>query len=275
MMARVAVVQMVSSASVNDNLSKLDAFFVKGREEGAELLVLPENFAFMGSNETDKLNVAEDVGLGEIQQTVSQLAHRYGIWVIAGTIPIKSTTKRIKASSMVYDDKGVMVARYDKIHLFDVRVSDQEAHQESLTIERGDQVVVVDTPAGRVGLSVCYDLRFPELYQELASKGAELFSVPSAFTAMTGLAHWEILLRARAIENLCYVLAPNQGGQHASGRHTYGHSMVVEPWGKIQAEQKQGAGVIVADIDLKRLQQLRQQFPCQEHHVLNKQKVSL
>jgi len=273
-MARVAVVQMVSSASVKENLSKLDAFFVKAREEGAELMVLPENFAFMGMNETDKLNVAEDMGHGEIQKTVSQLAHRYGIWVIAGTIPIKATAKRIKASNIVYDDKGVMAARYDKIHLFDVRVSDQEAHQESLTIERGDQVVVVDTPAGRVGLSVCYDLRFPELYRELVLKGAELFSVPSAFTAVTGLAHWEILLRARAIENLCYVLAPNQGGKHASGRHTYGHSMIVEPWGKVMVEQ-QGAGVIVADIDLKRLQQLRQQFPCHEHHILNTKKVSL
>lgn len=274
-MARVAVVQMVSSASVKDNLSKLDAFFIKARECAAELLVLPENFAFMGLNGSDKLGVAEDVGHGEIQQIVSQLAHRYGIWVIAGTIPIKATAKRIRASNMVYDDKGAMVARYDKIHLFDVRVSEQEAHQESLSIERGDQVVVVDTPVGRVGLSVCYDLRFPELYRELALKGAELLSIPSAFTAVTGLAHWEILLRARAIENLCYVLAPNQGGQHASGRHTYGHSMIVEPWGKILAEQHQGAGVIVADIDLKRLQQLRQQFPCHEHHVLNQQKVSL
>lgn len=274
-MARVAVVQMVSSANVQDNLSKLDAFFVKAREEGAELLVLPENFAFMGASEADKLNVSEDAGAGKIQQTVSQLARRYGLWVIAGTIPVKASANHVKACSLVYDAQGVMVARYDKIHLFDVRVSEQEAHQESLTIERGNQVVVVDTPVGRVGLSVCYDLRFPELYRELVLKGAELFAVPSAFTAVTGLAHWDVLLRARAIENLCYVLAANQGGQHASGRCTHGHSMIVEPWGKVLVEQKQGAGVIVADIDLQRLQQLRRQFPCNEHHVLHTQKVSL
>ena len=274
-MARVAVVQMVSSASVKDNLSQLDAFFVKAREESAELLVLPENFAFMGMNETDKLNAAEEAGNGVIQQTVSQLAHRYGMWVIAGTIPIKATANRIRASSMVYDAFGAMVARYDKIHLFDVRVSEQESHQESFTIERGNQVVVVDTPIGRVGLSVCYDVRFPELYRELVLKGAEVLSIPSAFTAVTGLSHWEILLRARAIENLSYVLAPNQGGQHANGRHTYGHTMIIEPWGKILVEQQSGTGVIVADIDLKRLQQLRQQFPCHEHHLLHSQKVSL
>jgi predicted amidohydrolase len=268
-MARVAVVQMGSSANVKENLSRLNVFFTKAREEGAELLVLPENFAFMGMHERDKLNIAEEAGEGEIQQTVSQLAKRYGLWVIAGTIPIKTHSGRVRASSMVYDAKGAMVARYDKIHLFDVRVSDQEAHQESLTIEPGNEVVVVDTPVGRVGLSVCYDVRFPELYRQLASKGVELLSVPSAFTAVTGLAHWEALLRARAIENLCYVLASNQVGQHVNGRHTYGHSMIVEPWGKILVEQQHDTGVIVADVDLQRLQQLRQQFPCLDHHVLN------
>ena len=267
-MARVAVVQMISSATVKDNLSMLDAFFVQARKEGAELLVLPENFAFMGAKETDKLAIAEELGTGEIQQTASLLARRYGLWVIAGTIPVKASGQRVKACSMVYDAQGAMVAYYDKIHLFDVRVSDEEAHQESLTIARGDRVVVVDTPVGRVGLSVCYDLRFPELYRELVVKGAELFAVPSAFTAVTGLAHWDVLLRARAIENVCYVLASNQGGQHASGRHTYGHSMIVEPWGKVLVERESGAGVVVADIDLQRLQQLRRQFPCNEHHVL-------
>ncbi len=268
-MGRVAVVQMVSSANVKENLSQLDAFFVKAWEEGAELLVLPENFAFMGVSEFVKLKIAEEAGLGTIQNTVSQLARHYGIWVIAGTIPIKATAERVKASCMVYDALGDTVARYDKIHLFDVRVCDQESHQESLTIEPGDKIVVVNTPVGKVGLSVCYDLRFPELYRKQVLKGAEIFTVPSAFTAVTGLAHWDILLRARAIENLCYVLAPNQGGQHASGRHTFGHSMIVEPWGKVLAEQKKGAGVVVAEIDLQRLQQLRRQFPCNEHHVLD------
>ena len=267
-MTRVAAVQMISTAFVKDNLSKLDAFFIKAREEGAELVVLPENFAFMGVHEADKLNIAEEVGQGEIQQTVSQLARHYDLWVIAGTIPVKASAERVKATCFVYDAKGATVARYDKIHLFDVRVSNQESHQESLTIEPGLPIVVVDTPVGRVGLSVCYDLRFPELYRAMEIQGAELFSIPSAFTAVTGVAHWEVLLRARAIENLCYVVAPNQGGQHASGRHTHGHSMIVDPWGKILAEQGQGAGLIVTDIDLKRLRQLRQQFPCNDHHVL-------
>ncbi len=268
-MPRVAVVQMVSSADVKENLHQLEPFFIKAREEQAELVVLPENFAFMGMKETDKLKVAEEYGQGEIQQSISQLAKRYGIWVIAGTIPVKATKNRVKACCLVYDSKGVCVAHYNKIHLFDVRVSECEAHQESLAIERGDELVVVDTPVGRVGLSVCYDLRFPELYQQLVKKGAELFTVPSAFTAVTGLAHWDVLLRARAIENLCYVLAPNQGGQHANGRHTYGHTMIVEPWGKVLAEHKNGAGIVFADIDLQRLRTLRRDFPCNDHHVLN------
>ena len=215
-MAKVAVVQMVSSAHIQENLLALDESFIVARDGGAELLVLPENFAYMGIHETDKLVIAEEDGLGLIQHTVSQLARRYRIWVIAGTLPIKTRANRVKARSYVYDARGATVARYDKIHLFDVRVSDQEAHQESATIEPGENIVVVDTPVGRIGLTVCYDLRFPELYRELALRGAELFAVPSAFTAVTGHAHWEVLLRARAIEQQCYVLASNQGGQHAS-----------------------------------------------------------
>lgn len=273
-MARLAVVQMVSSAQVEKNLSDLDAHFIAAYDGGAELLVLPENFACMGMHETDKLAIAEEDGLGLIQNTVSQLARRYGIWVIAGTLPVKARGSRVKARSYVYDATGGTVACYDKIHLFDVRVSEHEAHQESSTIEPGERIVVVDTPLGRVGLTVCYDLRFPELYRELAVRGAELFAVPSAFTAVTGMAHWETLLRARAIEQQCYVLASNQGGEHANGRHTHGHSMIIEPWGQVLAEMKQGAGVIFADIDLQRLHQLRQQFPCHDHHVLHLQKAA-
>lgn len=273
-MNRVAVVQMTSTARVETNLAELDTFFAKAKEDGAELLVLPENFAFMGGHEVDKLKVAEAAGQGPIQNTIRQLARHYEMWVIAGTMPIKVSTERVKACCMVYDAQGSVAARYDKIHLFDVRVSDHEAHQESLTIEPGNRVVVVDTPVGRVGLTVCYDLRFPELYRELVLKGAELFAVPSAFTAVTGLAHWNVLLRARAIENLCYVLAANQGGLHASGRQTHGHSMIIEPWGNVLDEQQSGTGVVTAAIDLQRLQQLRRQFPCNDHHVLNTKKVS-
>lgn len=267
-MARIAAVQMVSSDCVANNLSLLDVFFRQAREAGAELIVLPENFAFMGSSDADKLLVAEDLGHGLIQQTVSQLARFYGIWVIAGTMPIKAHAMQAKACCLVYDSMGMRVGHYDKIHLFDVRISESEAHQESLSTERGKQVVVVDTPVGRIGLTVCYDLRFPELYRALVLKGAQLFSVPSAFTATTGEAHWEVLLRARAIENLSYVVAANQGGQHANGRHTYGHSMIIEPWGRVLTVQEPGTGIIFADIDLQRQQQLRQQFPCNDHHVL-------
>lgn len=268
-MAKVALVQMVSSANIYENLKQIETFMAEAREAQAELVVLPENFAFMGVNEIDKLQIAEVDNVGPIQEKISRLAKKMGLWVIAGTLPLKGTGSKIRASCIVYDDKGIRVARYDKIHLFDVRVSEHEAHQESLTVERGDELVVVQTPVGKIGLTVCYDLRFPELYQKLLLKGAELFTVPSAFTAVTGVAHWEILLRARAIENLSYVLAPNQGGQHENGRHTYGHSMVVEPWGKIIAQKESGSGIIIADIDVQRQQKLRQQFPCVEHHILN------
>ncbi|WP_133127131.1 carbon-nitrogen hydrolase family protein [Legionella nagasakiensis] len=267
-MSRVAVIQMTSSANVKNNLNQLSELSANACDKGAQLLVLPENFAFMGMKESDKFRVAEDYGQGEIQQTISELAKRYQLWIIAGTLLLKSGGDRLKAACLVYDDQGAVVARYDKIHLFDVRVSEREAHQESLTIEPGNDVVVVATPIGRVGLSVCYDLRFPELYQQLVVKGAELFTVPSAFTALTGKAHWEVLLRARAIENLCYVLAANQGGNHENGRHTYGHSMIIEPWGSVLSKQQEGIGVIVADIDLQRLHQVRQAFPCLDHRVL-------
>lgn len=267
-MSKIALIQMISSAKVAENLKHVAQLLIQAKESQAALVVLPENFALMGMHETDKLKIAESYGQGPIQDKISQLAKDLGLWIVAGTIPIKSSGTKIKASSILYDNNGKNVARYDKIHLFDVRVSENEAHEESLTIERGNELVVVDTPVGKVGLTVCYDLRFPELYQQLCAKGAQLLTVPSAFTAITGLAHWEILLRARAVENLCYVLAANQGGHHENGRDTYGHSMIVEPWGKIVSQKAIGTGCIVADVDLQRLQQLRKQFPCIEHHVL-------
>jgi nitrilase len=245
----------------------VEQMMVRAHEEGVDLVLLPENFASMGVN-NGAFQVAEVYGQGPIQLKLSQLARRYNVWVIAGTMPIKTSGTKVRATSIVFDNKGLSVARYDKIHLFDVRVSANEAHQESSTVERGDQLVVVDTPVGKIGLTVCYDLRFPELFQKLLFKGAELFTVPSAFTAVTGQAHWELLLRARAVENLSFVLAANQWGHHENGRHTFGHSMVVEPWGSIIAQKKTETGLLTADIDLQRLHQLRQQFPCVEHHVL-------
>lgn len=269
-MNKAAVIQMVSSANINDNFIMAEQFLINAKEQGITLVVLPENFAFMGLNEHDKLKHAESFNTGEMQHKISELAKNAGIWVIAGTIPLKGNDNKVRAASLVFDEKGKCVARYDKIHLFDVRVSPTEAHQESGTVEPGKECVVVDTPVGKIGLTVCYDLRFPELFRQLVIMGAELFTVPSAFTAVTGAAHWEILLRARAIENLCYVLAPNQGGHHQNDRHTYGHSMIIEPWGKILAQQTtEGAGMVSAEIDLQRMRQLRGQFPCNDHHVLN------
>jgi len=268
-MARIAVGQMTSSVHVADNLEIAKNLIMEARETGASLIVLPENFAFMAKKETDKYHIAEHFGQGVIQDTISQWAKRYSIWILAGTIPLKGSGKQVRSASLIYDDKGHCVARYDKIHLFDVKVSEQESHQESLTVERGTQIVVVDSPVGKIGMSVCYDLRFPELYQQLILRGAEIITVPSAFTAVTGALHWEVLLKARAIENLIYVIAANQSGQHENGRRTYGHSMIIEPWGKTLAEKKDGSGLISADIDLEWQKKIRTQFPSIDHHVLD------
>ncbi|STX51126.1 nitrilase [Legionella busanensis] len=267
-MVKVAVIQMTSSSSITANISIVEKYLQEVVDQGINLVVLPENFAFMGIKETDKLAIAEEFGSGLIQDSISRLAKEYNLWLIAGTIPIKASDTRIHSACLVFDDKGLCQARYDKIHLFDVEVANREAYLESATVEPGDKVVVVDTPIGRIGLSVCYDVRFPELYRQLESKGAQLFVVPSAFTAITGLAHWEILLRARAIENLCYVLAPNQGGKHENGRETYGHSMIIDPWGKILAEKTKNSGIVCTSIDLAQLDILRQRFPCNQHHRL-------
>lgn len=268
-MSQVAVIQLNSSSDVKKNLAQLPPFFAIAKDNGAKLVVLPENFALVGMHETDKLKIAESYGEGIIQQTIMSLAKQFKLWVVAGTIPIQSQNKeKVRASCLVFDDKGRIVARYDKIHLFDVMVSSSDSYQESKEIESGSEPIVVDTPIGCIGLTVCYDLRFPELYYQLTEKGAEIFTVVSAFTLATGTFHWEVLLRARAIENLSYVLASNQSGQHDNGRKTYGHSMVIEPWGGIVAMQEENTGVITAEIDLQRLQKLRQEFPCNEHHVL-------
>lgn len=267
-MVKVAVAQMISSSSIASNLSIVEKLIKEARKQGNCLIILPENFAFMGKQETDKLKLAESFGEGPIQEVISHLARKYNLWIIAGTIPIKTATQRVRSSCLVFNNEGICISRYDKIHLFDAKVSDKETYLESATIEPGDAVVVVDTPVGRIGLTVCYDVRFPELYRELENKGAQLFAVPAAFTATTGLAHWEVLLRARAIENLCYVLAPNQGGNHDNGRLTYGHSMIIDPWGRVLAEQKNNSGIICATIDLEQLNQTRQKFPCNQHHVL-------
>jgi deaminated glutathione amidase len=267
-MRRVAVAQLISSENLDGNLSALDVLFEQSSAEGAQLLVLPENFAFMGRHELDKLAYAESEGAGIIQQTLSNLSREYKIWVVAGTVPLKAPDGRVWASSLVFDANGVQVARYDKIHLFDVKISDAEKHEESKTYAPGKTPVVIDTPIGRLGLSVCYDVRFPELYRELVNQGAEVFTMIAAFTATTGAAHWHVLLRARAIENMSYMLASNQGGVHANGRETYGHSLIVNPWGEVLSERKHGKGLIFSDIDLEQLHKQRAAFPCLDHRVL-------
>lgn len=267
-MTRAAIVQLISSSSVQSNLNTLVAHFTTAQTLGAKLIVLPENFALMALPGSRLQSASETYGEGIIQQTVSNLARQFKMWVVAGTMPLNGSGSRVKSSCLVYDEEGIVAARYDKIHLFDVRVSVDESHQESRDIEPGERPVVVDTPIGRVGLSVCYDVRFPELYRILTQQGAEIFAVPAAFTALTGAAHWEVLLRARAIENLAYVIAANQGGLHENGRQTYGHSCIIEPWGSLVVESDGSEAVVAADIDLQRLRQLRLQFPCNEHHVL-------
>ena len=268
-MARVAIVQQSSTDNVAENLARPERLCADAREQGADLVALPENCAFMGATDTAKLSHAEVFGQGILQDTLAAMARRFRLWIVAGTLPIQGRDQRVRASSLVFDDKGRCVARYDKIHLFDARVSDTEAHEESRTIEPGEQLVVVDTPIGRLGLSVCYDVRFPELYRALALKGAELFTVVSAFTRTTGMAaHWKVLLRARAIENQCFVLAPNQCTTQASMRETYGHSMVIDPWGRVIAQLEEEEGVVSADMDLQALHTLRRTFPVTTHRVL-------
>lgn len=269
-MTQVAAIQMVSSADLQQNLQSARGLLRDARGRGARVAVLPENFAFMGCNELDKLAVAEIQGDGPIQGFVADVAKELDIWIVAGTIPLRSAAaERVAAACLVFDDQGRNVVRYDKIHLFDVRLPGRDEHyQESATVKAGSSPVCVDTPAGRLGLSVCYDLRFPELFRRLLDMGAEWFCVPSAFTAATGRAHWEVLLRARAIENLSYVVAPAQAGLHENSRETYGNSMIVGPWGQVLARLPQGTGAVVAEIDLVAQRELRQNFPSVEHRRL-------
>ncbi len=271
-MVKAAVMQLSSTDSVKENLQTVDVLLKQAAKEGSCLVVLPENFAFMGKKESDKLEIAERMGQGRVQDFLSEKSIEYNLWIVAGTIPIIASDNKVYAACLVYNNKGECQIRYDKIHLFDVRVSDEEAHQESRTIQAGRKTEVLQTPLGVLGLSVCYDLRFPELYRQLTRAGASLFSIPSAFTEVTGRAHWQPLLQARAIENLSYVLAANQWGEHASGRKTYGHSMIIDPWGRILAEMGDETGLISHEISLELPQKLRQQFPSNEHHVLERMK---
>lgn len=268
-MTIVAAVQMTSGAEVAGNLATAGRLLEEAASRGAVVAGLPENFAIMGRTEADKLAVAEADSDGPIQSFLSNTARRLKLWIIGGTIPLRSHSEdRSAAACLVYDEHGERRARYDKIHLFDVKVPDKpEEYRESATIMPGREPVVVETPAGRLGLAVCYDVRFPELFRQLSAKGAEWFSLPSAFTAPTGRAHWETLLRARAIENLCFIMAPAQTGVHANGRETYGDSMVVDFWGRVMSRLPQGEGVVTAQFDHEKQAEVRQGFPALSHRV--------
>lgn len=268
--ARVAAVQMTSTANVTVNLDMVRERLVEAAAAGAAVVVLPENFAFLGLRDADKLQWAESQGAGPIQDALARYARELGLWIVAGTLPLcVQGEARVAAASLVFDAAGRIVARYDKIHLFDVDIPGKaEAYRESAHVRPGGEIVVVDTPCGRLGLSVCYDLRFAELYRQMSAQGAEWFAVPAAFTVPTGEAHWEVLLRARAIENLATVVAAGQVGIHDNGRATYGDSLIVDHWGVVQARLRQGAGVVVADIDRRAQQEARKAFPALQHRKL-------
>ena len=263
---KVAAVQMVSEPDIAANLATAAELIAQAAREGARLVALPEYFCQMGMSETDKVQSCEADGDGTVQQFLSETAQRHGVWLVGGTVPMRcGDPQRVRNSCMVYDDNGHRVARYDKIHLFGYE-NERERYRESTTIEPGDRPTAVETPFGRLALSVCYDVRFPELYRKLAP--VDLITVPSAFTATTGLAHWEILVRSRAVENLAYVLAPAQGGHHKNGRRTHGHTMIVDPWGRILGVRAEGPGVVVAEIDPEYQARVRASLPALEHRVL-------
>jgi nitrilase len=266
----VAAVQMVSGTRVDANLAAAGDLIAEAVARGAGLVVLPEYFCLMGQRDRDKVEVREADGHGPIQEFLADQARRHRIWLVGGTLPLAAPQpERVYNTTLVYDPQGERAARYDKIHLFAFRQGD-ESYDESRTIAPGGAPVMVDCRIGagtmRVGLSVCYDLRFPELYRQLA--GADLLLVPAAFTATTGKAHWETLLRARAIENLCYVLASAQGGRHENGRATFGHSMLIDPWGEVLARCESGPGVVVGRVEAARIAACRASLPALAHRVL-------
>lgn len=264
----IAAVQMTSSHIVADNLVKAGKFIKQAADAGAQLVILPEMFAIMGRKAGDKVAAQEPYGRGPIQDFLAAQARQYNIWVIAGTIPISTVNPdKVRLACLVYDQNGRVTARYDKIHMFDVDLG-SEAHKESASAEPGTDIVVVDTPAGKVGLTVCYDIRFPGLFNELYRRGAEIISLPAAFTVPTGEAHWEVLTRARAIEGFGYLIGACQTGTHSSGRQTYGHSVIVDPWGAVLACLPKAEGILTADIDLGKVSAARNKIPVLQHQRL-------
>jgi deaminated glutathione amidase len=263
---RVAALQMVSGPDVEANLRQADELIAAAAAQGACGVVLPEYFCLLSADETAKVRLREQDGSGPVQEFLADAARRHQVWLVGGTLPLASSDPaRVRNASLVYDDQGQRVVRYDKIHLFGFRRGEEE-YQESRSIEAGDEAVSFAAPWGRTGLAICYDLRFPELFRSFGA--LDLIVLPAAFTHTTGQAHWEVLLRARAIENQCYVLASAQGGVHPHGRRTFGHSMLIDPWGEVLARHAEGPGVAIGEIDPARIAEVRASLPALQHRRL-------
>lgn len=266
---KIAAIQMVSGQDAQTNLEQALQLIAQAAQAGAELVGLPEYFCLIGQKDSDKLAIQEAIGAGPLQDALAQAARQYGIWLAGGTLPITArASDHVSNTTLVWNPQGQVVARYDKIHLFAFD-NGRESYDESRVLEAGRTPTVFELPSRdgqvwRVALSVCYDMRFPELYRQLQ---ADLIMAPSAFTHTTGQAHWEVLLRARAIENLAYLMAPAQGGLHPSGRRTWGQTLAIDPWGQVLSQQTEGAGVVLADCDWARLQEVRAQLPALKHRV--------
>ncbi len=262
---QIAALQTVATPNVERNLGTARRLIAEAAQEGAQLVALPEYFCFMGHRDSDKLALAETPGDGPIQQMLAEAAREHGVWVIGGTLPLRAgSPDRVFNACCVYSPEGHLAARYDKIHLFRYD-NGRESYDEGRVLQAGTTPVACDVGGLRLGLSICYDLRFPELYRRLMHPPCDLLAVPAAFTHTTGRAHWEVLLRARAIENQCYVIAPAQGGLHENGRRTFGHSLIVDPWGEVQALREVGEGVVMAELDVDRIAAVRSQLPALTH----------
>jgi len=264
---KVSALQMTSGSNIDANLTQAESLISEACGQGAELILLPENFAFFAKTDDEYIKHAEVEGEGTIQQFLKRQAKLNNCFIVAGTIALKGNDdSKVFAAVLMFDPDGNQIARYNKVHLFDVTVpNSDERYQESDVFEAGNESIVIETAIGRIGLCVCYDLRFPEMFRSMLEKGIDIIVVPSAFTKLTGQAHWEVLLRARAIENLAFVVAANQGGFHVNGRETYGHSMIIDPWGTSLGNLESGPGVVTADINLQQQAKIRQQFPVLEH----------
>ena len=265
-MTTIAAIQMESTPDVQDNVEMACQLIKQAAYQGASLAALPENFATLGLSREQSFAMAEPFNDGKIQKQLASCAKENKIWLLGGTLPLLGATgNKFFSSCLMWNDNGELVARYNKIHMFDVMVGKEDVYRESDNVQPGNEIVLVDTPFGKIGLAVCYDLRFPELFRAFMLKGVDIIVLPSAFTIPTGKAHWEVLLRSRAIENLCYVVAPAEVGRRHDGRGTYGHSMIVGPWGDILAKVDEGNAVVMAEVDLVNMQRIRQEFPSLSH----------